>query len=167
MRLALSASPEAKPVEEPPSPLAKFGRWIFGALIFVAMTGAWASLSNTLYPSDGILEGLIKDFSQDSHPLVRLRILHPLFATLLCSVVLLYSWSKYLGSPSPNVQRSSLAVVLVFLFAFVFGWLTLFTQAPLPMKIGHLLIAHGLWLFVINEVFGWNPRGESETEPAR
>ena len=157
LRLALVASvPFEAGGEVVPSPFSKFKTWILGFFLIVAMTGAWASLSNTLYPSEGILQGLMKDFSQDAHPLVRLRTLHPFLASLLCSFVIIYSWIKYLSSP----QRRTLVVLLIFLFAFVLGWLTLFTLAPLGMKIAHLLMAHGLWLFFINEVYGSSRRVE-------
>jgi cytochrome c oxidase assembly protein subunit 15 len=157
LRLALAASPSPESLADfSPSSFSQIKKGVLGFFLLVAMTGAWASLSNTLYPSEGIFEGLLKDFSQESHPLVRLRILHPLFASLLCSFVMIYAWVKYLSYP----RWRTLFVLLVFLFAFGLGWATLFSLAPLPMKIAHLLMAHGLWLFFINEVFDSSPRVE-------
>lgn len=133
------------------------------ALLLIAMTGSWASLSNTLYPSDGLLDGLMKDFSQDSHPLIRLRVLHPILATLLCSVLIFSSWVNY----QIRNQKESLGILAVFLGALIFGWMTLILQAPLWMKISHLVFAHGVWLYSLNLLFSWSQSNESKTVSAR
>ncbi|MFN9068553.1 MAG: COX15/CtaA family protein, partial [Bdellovibrionales bacterium] len=46
-------------------------------LIFMIIpaTGAWAALSNTLFPSQHLLQGLAEDFASDSPWILRLRIL--------------------------------------------------------------------------------------------
>jgi heme a synthase len=43
-------------------------------------SGGIAAMGNTMFPSESLAEGLAADFDPESHPLIRLRILHPLIA---------------------------------------------------------------------------------------
>ncbi|HVE58059.1 MAG TPA: COX15/CtaA family protein, partial [Pyrinomonadaceae bacterium] len=52
---------------------------IFGFLL-VGMSGSVAALSNMIFPSETLTEGITKDFSATSNVLLRLRISHPIFS---------------------------------------------------------------------------------------
>lgn len=126
---------------------------VASVFLILAVSGALAALASTLFPSDSLLEGLLKDFSSDSHVFTRLRILHPLIATSL-GIVLIYTFSKYtkssLGAFVADVKNDfSLQTLIVFIAALILGGVTLVTLSPVPLKIVHLLMAHLTWAFVL------------------
>ncbi len=110
----------------------------FVFFLTLAISGAVAALSVTLFPSISVLNGILQDFSGDSHLFVRLRILHPLLATSIGIGFVSWLFSK-------NESRAAYE----FLIAIAIGVLTLLTLSPLILKIAHLLIAHLLWARLI------------------
>lgn len=102
--------------------------------ILLAVTGAIAALSTTLFPSISVFQGIINDFSADSHPFIRLRILHPLLASIIATSFMVWLHLK-------NQSRFALE----FLAAIFVGVITLLTLSPVYLKLAHLLIAHLLW----------------------
>lgn len=127
-------------------------KWTVGFLVLftlVAITGAFASLSSTLFPSSSVLEGIAKDFAPDAHYLLRLRISHPILATLIGGGLALFFWFKSQDEGNDVLRKSTLQASLIFVFAVVFGYLTLFSLAPIWMKVSHLLIAHLVWIALL------------------
>lgn len=110
----------------------------FVLFLFLAISGAIAALSVTLFPSVSVLHGILEDFSSTSHLFVRLRILHPLLATLIGACFV--SWLFNRGHNRAGFE---------FLFALAVGVLTVLTLSPVPLKLAHLLIAHLLWARII------------------
>lgn len=102
--------------------------------ILLAVSGAIAALSTTLFPSISLFQGIVSDFSSDSHPFVRLRILHPLLASTIATSFMVWLFMK-------NQSRFAFE----FLFAIAVGIITLLSLSPVYLKLGHLLIAHLLW----------------------
>lgn len=102
--------------------------------ILLAVSGAIAALSTTLFPSISLFQGIMNDFSTDSHIFVRLRILHPLLASIIATSFMVWLYMK-------NQSRAALE----FLFAIFIGVITLLTLSPVYLKLAHLLIAHLLW----------------------
>lgn len=124
--------------------------WI---LVF-AVTGAWASLSTTLFPSESLLSGLMNDFSGDAHYLVRLRILHPLVALSVGGFLIYRLWKNNLDqNNSELVRKVSGQTTLAFLIAIAFGASTLLALSPTWMKLIHLALAHTLWALLIRWTF--------------
>ncbi|AGH95628.1 COX15/CtaA family protein [Pseudobdellovibrio exovorus] len=105
-------------------------------VLFIALplTGAIASLSTTLFPSISLWQGILQDFSSDTHLFVKLRVLHPLIASIISVTFIVWCFHK-------NLSR----LALEFLFAFAIGVVTLLTLSPIPLKLAHLFIAHALW----------------------
>lgn len=130
--LSLQASAEnSKPLKiESLSPLILF--------LTLSISGAVAALSVTLFPSTTVWNGILQDFSSDSHLFVRLRVLHPLLASIIG--VGLVSWL---------FLKNQTRFAFEFLIALGIGVLTLLTLSPLPLKLAHLLIAHLLWARLI------------------
>src|SRR5436309_8355232 len=68
------------------------------AILFVGVSGSMAALTNMLFPSGSLAEGLATDFSEGSYYLMRLRISHPILA-VFASLYLIFlsdcpwSWS--------------------------------------------------------------------------
>lgn len=120
-------------------------------LIFIpiAMTGAWAALSATLFPSESLLQGLQNDFNRHSHFLVQLRVSHPLLAVLLGAWIAFHLWMK--SQDELNLIKSRLAAQtsLLVIIGILFGILTLFSLSPVWMKITHLALAHFMWISIL------------------
>ncbi|MBS1724142.1 MAG: protoheme IX farnesyltransferase [Armatimonadetes bacterium] len=115
-------------------------------MLFLGVTGAIAALGDMLSPSATVIEGLRKDVDPTSHLFVRLRALHPFIATSI-GVFLIFLVS-YLNRvrPSEEVRRGGKLVLGLFIGQMAFGFLNLLMQAPIPMQIGHLLLADLIWI---------------------
>lgn len=112
--------------------------------LVIAVTGAWASLSTTLFPSSSLFDGLTRDLDSGSHLVLKIRILHPLLGLSVGSFL---SFGLYKLSLRVNSFLSRVAIVGSSLIALgvVIGFLTLILLSPIPLKLTHLLLAHMLW----------------------
>jgi cytochrome c oxidase assembly protein subunit 15 len=119
------------------------------ALIFclIAVTGAWAALASTLFPSESLWEGIMKDFSPGSHHVLRLRVLHPLMALLGAGGLAVFLWMKSFDR-GPD-RRLHLETSLALMSALFFGMATLLFLSPVWMKLAHLALAHLLWAVMV------------------
>lgn len=120
------------------------------ALLFVGMSGSLAALSNMLFPSQSLAEGIAKDFSATSDLILRLRLSHPILS-ILSSVYLIFvaGWLKASSNNNANVAWwSKIASVLV-IGQVIFGGATLLTLGPIIMQLGHLLLADLVWISFI------------------
>lgn len=119
-------------------------------IFLIGITGSIAALSNMLFPSASLAEGLAKDFSAASHILLRLRISHPILS-ILVGAFLAFSayWLKIKFAGNFWINR--FAGWLIFLVAaqLAFGSLTLITGAPILMQLGHLLLADAVWIVFV------------------
>ena len=109
----------------------------FFLIFIIAVTGAWAALSTTLFPTSDLLEGLQADFSSTSHFLIRIRVIHPLIAIL----------SGYCLWSVLNFRSNFVSALL--LVQILFGTTTLLFHSPTWMKIMHLAIAQILWVCIV------------------
>lgn len=121
--------------------------------ILICMTGAWAALSTTLFPSENLLSGLMADLNQNSHWLVQLRISHPLLALTIGSALALYFWYDGIQSQNRTRQFYSYLTAVTFLFGLLFGIMTLFALSPIWMKIAHLCLAHVMWIILLQWIY--------------
>ena len=84
-------------------------------MLFLMFSGGIAAMGNTMFPSDSLSEGLAADFDSTSHPLIRLRILHPLIAiTVGIYLFLSLGLSRWL-KPVPEARRLTKALFTVYL----------------------------------------------------
>ncbi len=109
-------------------------KWILLVFLILPITGAVAALSTTLFPSVSVIQGIMDDFSHTVHPFIRLRILHPLFSSIL--VMAFISWC---------FMKGQTRLAYEFMLAMIVGVITLLTLSPAYLKIAHLIIAHALW----------------------
>ncbi len=104
-------------------------------------SGGIAAMGNTMFPSESLAEGLAADFDADSHPLIRLRILHPLIAiavgVYLFLALGLARWLKPV-SAGRGLRRWLLGTYLVQLFV---GAVNLALLAPIALQLLHLGLA--------------------------
>lgn len=122
------------------------GIGVFGILL-VGMSGSLAALSNMLFPSQSLSEGIAKDFSASSHYLLRLRLSHPI-VSILTSVYLIFlaGWLRKKSENNPSVVRWSNILSVLILVQIAFGAATLLMLAPIVMQLGHLLLADLIWI---------------------
>ncbi|CAN5764292.1 hypothetical protein BH24ACI3_BH24ACI3_10270 [soil metagenome] len=120
------------------------------AILFVGLSGSLAALSNMLFPSVTIADGIAKDFSATSDALLRLRISHPILSILtVVYLIFLTGWLKVWSGNDPRVTFWSNAVSVLALVQLLFGGATLLTLAPIIMQLGHLLLADLLWIAIV------------------
>ncbi len=65
---------------------------IVGVLV-LSMAGAVTALGDTLFPVDSLVEGIQQDFSAASHFIVRLRVWHPVIATVVGLYLIQFAFS--------------------------------------------------------------------------
>jgi cytochrome c oxidase assembly protein subunit 15 len=116
------------------------GVGLLGMLILM-FSGGIAAMGSTMFPSESLAEGLAADFDSSSHPLVRLRVLHPLIAITVGIYLFLSLGLAWLLKPV--VQARSLARVLtvVYLIQLAVGTLNFAMLAPVVLQILHLSLA--------------------------
>jgi cytochrome c oxidase assembly protein subunit 15 len=76
--------------------------------ILIPATGAWAALSNTLFPSADLLQGLADDLSSSGPWILKLRIIHPLMASAFCIYWAYFFWNQSESSENKETKKSSL-----------------------------------------------------------
>jgi hypothetical protein len=111
-------------------------------LSVVLITGAIAALGSHLMPSESLLHGLTHDLAPESHPAVRLRILHPLLALAIPVTLLLFA--KISVGPRAGTsqalwyRRFTVATGI----AVAIGLATLSLLAPVWLKLTHLFMTN-------------------------
>ncbi len=123
------------------------GRWWFVAaavgLLGVGMTGAIASLGDTLFPARTLAQGISQDFDPAAQLLLRLRIWHPMLAVLVGAGVmgLAQSAGRRIGAPI-----AARRVVIMVLIQWAIGISALVLLVPVPLQLLHLISADLVWL---------------------
>jgi len=147
----VSALSEAnKPTQNKSAWYVTFFPWI---IVGIGITGAWASLSNSLFPADNLLQGLKQDMDSGSHFLVRLRILHPLIALTCGGALSIFFWMKSQSAKSFMLQRRSFQMAVLLFVGILFGIATLMLHAPVWMKLAHLTLAHSIWVTLLMWIY--------------
>lgn len=117
------------------------------AIFITGISGSMAALTNMLFPSETIAEGIAKDFDPDSHILLRLRILHPILSVFSAVVlVFLAGWARKFAEGNAAVTRWSNVLSILIIVQVIFGAATLLMLAPIVMQLGHLLLADLVWI---------------------
>jgi len=117
----------------------------FLGMLVLGVSGAVAALGDMVDPSRTLAQGLRADFDQGSHFLVRLRLAHPLIATSIGVYMVFLASFLAKARSSEEVRRWGKWTVGIFAFQLLFGLANLLMLAPIPMQLGHLLIADLLW----------------------
>lgn len=134
------------------------------AFLLVGMSGSIAALSNMIFPSESLSEGITKDFSATSNVLLRLRVSHPILS-IFSAVYLIFlaGWLRKKAENNAWVVRWSNIFSLLVLVQIAFGAMTLLTLAPIVMQLGHLLLADAIWIsFVLLTVHFLSQKNELE-----
>lgn len=127
--------------------------WLLGigavALLVTGVAGAITALGDTLFPARSLAEGLAADASSTAHFLVRLRIVHPLIATLAFVYLVMASGLVAMLRPSSEVRRMALALGAAMIVQMGVGLLNVALLAPVWMQIVHLLLADIAWIALV------------------
>lgn len=115
------------------------------ALMLVSTSGAVAALGDTLFPSGSLADGLAADLSASSHLLIRLRVLHPMFAVAV-ALALLWLAPRLSKLAGPSGGRFARTVSSLVLLQLGLGVLNLFLLAPVWLQLVHLLVADAIWI---------------------
>jgi heme a synthase len=119
----------------------------FVLLLFVGMSGTLAALSNMLFPSTSIAEGIAKDFAAGSNMILRLRLSHPILSVFTAIyLVFLAGWLKAKTGLGSNVPWWSGVLSLLVIAQVIWGAATLLTFGPIVMQLGHLFLADSVWI---------------------
>lgn len=112
---------------------------VFATLV-LAVSGAVTALGDTLYLNSGLSE---------EHPLVRLRVLHPLIAASVGLYLLLIAGLLSHLRPSEDVRRCARWVASLFLIELAVGAVNVLLRAPIPMQIIHLFTGDLTWITIV------------------
>lgn len=119
-------------------------------LLFVGLSGSLAALSNMLFPSTSLAEGVAKDFSATSNMILRLRLSHPILSIITAVyMVFIAGWLKKNAGDDAAVSRWSNTLSLLIIGQVIFGAATLLTLGPIVMQLGHLLLADIVWIVFV------------------
>lgn len=127
--------------------------WAIGAgvlaLVVVGMTGAIASLGDTLFPARTLTEGMAMDRDPSAPLLIRLRVWHPTLAVVAGLLLLAVGALAPRWRDTAAVGRAARAVTALVLVQWSVGLTTLLLLVPMPLQLLHLLTADLLWTAVI------------------
>ena len=111
------------------------------AALVLSFTGGIAAMGNTIFPSDSLAEGFRADFDPESHPLIRLRILHPLIAVAVGTYLFIGLGLSWWLKPVPEARRIAQTLLGVYLAQLVVGVFNLALLGPVVLQLLHLLLA--------------------------
>jgi len=110
-------------------------------MLFLMFTGGIAAMGNTMFPTVSLAEGLAADFASDSHPLIRLRILHPLIAITVGVYLFVALGTAWWLKPAEQGRTWARALLGVYLIQLAVGTLNLALLAPVVLQLLHLGLA--------------------------
>lgn len=120
--------------------------FFFGLILImlVGASGALVALGDTLFPSTTLLEGIKNDFAEDSHFILRLRLIHPIIAVSTIIYLLWQVFENIMNLPKKSFLRISLMSLLK--IQFILGFVNVYLMAPIWIQIVHLLLAQLIWI---------------------
>ena len=130
-------------------------KWLMGlglaGMLLLMFSGGIAAMGNTMFPPESLQAGLVEDFSAQSHPLIRLRLLHPFIAIAVGGWLwLTLGWTS-LTRPVAQASRFRKMLVWVFGLQLIVGATNLALLGPVLLQLLHLglaLLAFMLWTLV-------------------
>ena len=117
-------------------------------LVVLGVSGGIAALGDTLFPASSLAEGLRQDVS-GAHVLLRLRVLHPLIAVAVGTLLLVTAGVCGMLRPGRSVRRMAVALATLVIVQLTAGMVNLVLLAPVWMQLVHLLLADAVWLAAV------------------
>jgi heme A synthase len=118
-------------------------------MLVLGVTGAITALGDTLFPAGSLIEAVREDFSPTAHFLIRLRVIHPIFAIILGFYLGFVGGLIRMTSDNPVVKRLALGLIILFGTQLFAGLINLLLLAPVWMQIVHLLLADLVWINLV------------------
>jgi cytochrome c oxidase assembly protein subunit 15 len=125
-----------------------FGLALLGTAL-VGSSGAITALGDTLLQLGALPGGVGQAIGAGPHPIVQLRVIHPILGILVGLSSLLLARAVRRASPSPAARRLSYAMVGLFLLQILGGALNVTLRAPVWMQLVHLLMADAVWIGLV------------------
>lgn len=119
------------------------------AMLLAGVTGAIAALGDTLFPSTSFAEGLAQDLGGGAHVLLRLRVFHPVAATLAAVLLLGIAYVATAARGQRAVQRVAAVLVTVASLQLIAGLVNLLLLAPVWLQLVHLVLADVAWIALV------------------
>ncbi|MEF3273050.1 MAG: COX15/CtaA family protein [Chloroflexus sp.] len=116
---------------------------------FVGASGAVTALGDTLLQLEVLPGGVNQPINRDSHPLVLMRIVHPVLGTLVGLAMISLAQRAMRYDPSPSTRVLAWAVATIFVSQIFLGALNVILKAPIWMQLVHLLFADLAWLALV------------------
>lgn len=116
------------------------------AVMLLGVTGAIASLADTLFPAPSLAAGLARDFDPAANIFLRLRGLHPVVAAGVATWLFIYASG---AARVPAVRPLSLAVIGLLAAQIGAGIFNMVLLTPIWLQMLHLLLADGLWIALV------------------
>ena len=116
-------------------------------MLFLMFSGGIAALGNTMFPSESLAAGIAADFDPASHPLIRLRILHPVIAITVGIYLFVSLGVGWWLKPVPAARGLVQALFVTYLVQLAIGTINLALLAPVALQLLHLgmaVLAFGL-----------------------
>lgn len=110
-------------------------------MLLLMFSGGIAAMGNTMFPSESLAAGVAADFGAGSHPLIRLRILHPIIALAVGVYLFLALGLSRLLKPAPEARRLAQLLFGIYLFQLLLGSANFALLAPAALQLLHLLTA--------------------------
>lgn len=110
-------------------------------MLLLTFTGGIAAMGNTIFPSESLVEGLRADFDPSSHPLIRLRVLHPLIAISVGVYLFLSLGLAWWLKPVPRARHVARTLFSVYVAQLAVGTLNLTLLGPIGLQLLHLAMA--------------------------
>ncbi len=118
-------------------------------LIVVGVSGAITALGDTLFPAGSLAEGFRQDTSPTAHLLVRLRVIHPVFAVAVGLALLGLALRIALRGGDRSRTWLARIVAILVLAQLSIGVINLVLLAPTALQLLHLLFADLVWISAV------------------
>lgn len=119
------------------------------ATLLLGVSGAISALGATLFPVTSVAEGLRQDLSPTAHILVRLRIYHPIIASVVSTLMIVTAVAVRLWRPGRRTLLFSRVLIALVTIQFAVGLVNLLLHAPISLQIIHLLLSDLIWIVLI------------------
>ncbi|HEX7664785.1 MAG TPA: COX15/CtaA family protein [Polyangiaceae bacterium] len=119
------------------------------SVVLVATSGALAALGDTLFPPKTLTGALTQDVSGAASTLVRLRLLHPLFALIAAVTTTAAATSARLFRPNAETRLLSRLTIMLVFGQILLGLTNVVLLAPVWMQLLHLCVAELTWLSLV------------------
>lgn len=119
------------------------------AALLISITGGLAALGDTLFPAASLESGIRQELASGAHPLLRLRMLHPVVALaggIYLALAAALSLKLRITAAARSMAVAAVSLVFIQLAAGVVNMVLL---APVWMQIVHLLLAGLLWIALV------------------